>query len=50
MQTSAVNLCADATRTLESAIRSRRFKLDDYAFDARASVKVDANRREVASK
>jgi pimeloyl-ACP methyl ester carboxylesterase len=38
------------TTTLESAIRSRRFKLDDYAFDARASANFDANLREVASK
>jgi cation diffusion facilitator CzcD-associated flavoprotein CzcO len=37
------------TTTLESAIRSRRFKLDDYAFDARTSATVDACLKEVAA-
>jgi cyclohexanone monooxygenase len=38
------------TTTLESAIRSRRFKLDDYTFGVRASATVDADVREVVSK
>ena len=38
------------TTTLESAIRSRRFKLDDYTFRASASAAIDADIGEVASK
>ena len=38
------------TTTLESAIRSRRFKLDDYAFEARARAAVDADLGKVASR
>jgi cation diffusion facilitator CzcD-associated flavoprotein CzcO len=37
------------TTTLESAIRSRRFKLSDYTFRARASAAVGVDIREVAS-
>ena len=38
------------TTTLESAIRSRRFKLHDYTFDARTPASVDTNLREATSK
>ncbi len=38
------------TTTLETAIRSRRFKLSDYTFRERASTAVEADIREVASK
>jgi cation diffusion facilitator CzcD-associated flavoprotein CzcO len=38
------------TTTLETAIRSRRFKLSDYTFRATASAALEADIREVASK
>ena len=38
------------TTTLESAIRSRRFHLDDYTFTARTSSAIDADQTEVASR